>query len=282
MKKIFALLLVLAMVFALCACGQAKTEEPKAEEAAPAEEVVVEETPAEEAPAEEPAAEEPAAEEAPAVMSYEEFAAAENDTAVVIESYLQAKQEYNAEYGNTCLYLQDEDGAYFVYRLACSQEEYDALTVGQKLKVTGFKAEWAGEVEISDASVEVLEAEPWQAEPVNVDEFWGSPDLINYQNQLVSFKDVKVEDYKDGEGNLTGAAFAYQNPDEKSGDLYFQVTKGDTTYEFCVETALVSADSDLYKAVEGLQIGDTVDLEGFLYWYEGPNLHTVGMGVKVN
>ena len=215
-------------------------------------------------------------------MSYEEFAAAETETPVVIESYLQAKQEYNTEYSNTSLYLQDEEGAYFVYRLACSQEEYDALTVGQKLKVTGYKSEWGGEIEIADATIEALEAEPWQAEPIDITEVWGTPDMITYQNRLVSFKDVKVEEYKDGEGNPTGAAFAYQNSEEKSGDLYFQVILGDTTYEFCVETALISADSDLYKAVEGLQIGDTVDLEGFLYWYEGPNLHTTCIGVKAN
>ena len=308
MKKILALLLALAMIFALCACGQPKAEETKTEETkteeapaeetkeeapaeeakeeapaeeakeeAPAEEAKEEEAPAEEAKEEEAPAEEAKEEEAPALMSYADFAAAELDTAVTVESFLQAKQEYNAEYGNTSLYLQDEEGAYFVYRLACTQEEYDALTVGQKLKVTGFKSEWAGEVEITDAKVEALEADPWQAEPLNADDVWGTVDMIANQNRLVSFTDAVVEAYDE-----EGAAFAYQNPEEKSGDLYFKVTKGDTTYEFCVETALVSADSDLYKTVEGLQVGDKVDLEGFLYWYEGPNLHTTGMGVKVN
>jgi len=45
MKKILALLLALCMIFALAACGEAKTEEPKAEDTTPAEEAA----PAEEA-----------------------------------------------------------------------------------------------------------------------------------------------------------------------------------------------------------------------------------------
>ena len=56
MKKILALLLALCMIFALAACGEAKTEEPKTEEPAPVEETTTEET----APVEEPTAEEPA------------------------------------------------------------------------------------------------------------------------------------------------------------------------------------------------------------------------------
>ena len=61
MKKILALLLALCMIFALVACGEAKTEEPAAEEPT-TEEPAAEEPAAEEPAAEEPAAEEPAAE----------------------------------------------------------------------------------------------------------------------------------------------------------------------------------------------------------------------------
>ena len=88
MKKLFALLLALCMIFSLAACGEsaapAATEAPAAEEA-PAEEAPAEEAPAEEAPAEEAPVEETPAEEAPAepeVMSYADYAAAEIDSEV--------------------------------------------------------------------------------------------------------------------------------------------------------------------------------------------------------
>ena len=57
MKKLLALLLALAMIFALAACGEAKTEAPKTEEPAA-------EAPAEEAKDETPAADESGEEDA--------------------------------------------------------------------------------------------------------------------------------------------------------------------------------------------------------------------------
>ena len=41
--------------------------------------------------------------------------------------------------------------------MACSEEDYAKLTPGTKIKVTGYKAEWSGEVEIIDATFEIME-----------------------------------------------------------------------------------------------------------------------------
>ena len=38
--------------------------------------------------------------------------------------------------------------------------------------------------------------------------------------------------------------------------------------------------TDVYKAVKELKIGDTIDMEGFLYWYEGVNPHITSVTVK--
>ena len=50
-------------------------------------------------------------------------------------------------------------------------------------------------------------------------------------------------------------------------------TINDQTYTFTVESYLCGPDTDIYKAVKDFHIGDVIDLEGFLYWYEGPNPH---------
>ena len=50
------------------------------------------------------------------------------------------------------------------------------------------------------------------------------------------------------------------------------MSKDGETYEFCVEFYLCGQDTDVYKAVEALNVGDVIDLEGFLYWYNGANL----------
>ncbi|MCR5372858.1 MAG: hypothetical protein K6E41_05265 [Solobacterium sp.] len=205
------------------------------------------------------------------VMTYAEYADAALDTEVTIEAYVQAHQSWWDD--KITVYAQDPDGAYFLYNMTCTEEDAAKLVEGQKIKVTGFKSEWAGEIEIVDATFEIEEGS-WIAEPVDATELWGTVDMITRQNQKVLFKDLTVEDY--GDGN----AFAYKNAEEKTDDLYFKVTSGDTTYEFIVEFYLTGADTDVYKAVEGLKVGDKIDVEGFLYWYEGPNLHTTKVTVK--
>ena len=205
------------------------------------------------------------------VMTYAECAAADLDTEVTIEAYVQGHQSWWND--QITVYAQDPDGAYFLYNMTCSEEDAKKLVEGQKIKVTGFKSAWAGEIEIVDATFEIEDGN-WIADPVNADDLWGSPDLISRQNQKVVFTDVTILDY--GDGN----AFAYKDAEGKTDDLYFKVSKGDTDYEFIVEFYLTGADTEVYKTVEGLKVGDKVDLEGFLYWYEGPNLHTTKVTVK--
>ena len=52
------------------------------------------------------------------------------------------------------------------------------------------------------------------------------------------------------------------------------------SYNFCVEKYLRDESTDVYKAVEGLKVGDVVDIEGFLYWYNGANLQATSVTVK--
>ena len=63
-------------------------------------------------------------------------------------------------------------------------------------------------------------------------------------------------------------------------DLYFKVSKNGKTYTFTVESYLCGAGTMVYEAVKALKIGDTVDMEGFLYWYEGVNPHITSITVK--
>ena len=201
-----------------------------------------------------------------AVMDHAAYAAAELDTEVVIETTVQATQSWWDE--KITVYAQSEDGAYFIYNMKCSQEDAAKLVPGTKIKVKGFKAEWSGEVEITDATFEFIDGEGYKAEAADVTDLLGKDELIAHQNELVAFKGMTVEAYDE-----SGAAFAYKNAENKTDDLYFKVSKDGVTYDFCVEFYLCGQDTEVYKAVEGLKVGDVVDLEGFLYWYNGANPH---------
>lgn len=206
------------------------------------------------------------------VMTYAEYAAAPIDSEVVVETYVQAKQSWWNNKGT--FYTQDKEGGYFLYELPCTEEEYNKLVPGTKIKVTGYKAEWSGEVEIVDTKYEVLNAKKYIAAPVDVTKAFGTDSISDYQNQFVSVKGMTVE-----AANDSGAAFLYKwnGAGQEGDDLYFNVSVNGKTFTFTVESYLCGADTDVYKAVKNLKVGDVIDIEGFLYWYEGPQPHVTSV-----
>ncbi len=94
MKKITSLLIMCVLVFACIGCGKDGGDE-KSE----------------------------------GVMTYEEYMAVptgDEQQQVVIEAYVQAKQSWWEN--KATVYAQDKDGAYFLYDMACSEEDYAKLT----------------------------------------------------------------------------------------------------------------------------------------------------------
>ena len=280
MKKIVALTLTLVMAFSMVACG-AKTEEAPVAEETVVEEAVAEETTEEVTDAETEAtadAETAATEDVKSegVMTYEEYAAAALDTEVTVETYVQAKQSWWED--KATVYTQDKDGAYFLYEMACSEEDYAKLVPGTKIRVNGYKAEWAGEVEIIEATFEILEGS-YIAEAEDMTAMLASEELVNHQNKFVAFKGMTVEASKDADGNDVAFLYNWDGSGEDGNDLYFNVSLDGQTYTFTVESYLCDNTTDVYAAVKNLQIGDVVDMEGFLYWYEGVNPHITSLTV---
>ena len=207
--------------------------------------------------------------------------AAAVDEAVTIESCVQAKQSYYAEQGTATVYLQDEDGAYFAYDMACTQEEYDAMTEGTRIRVSGYKAEWSGEIEIMDGQLdEILEGDTYVAEPLDVTELLGTDELESHQNQKVKFTGLTVAPSTiDGDTTEYAFLYNYDGSGTQGDDVYFNVEYNGEKYQFLVESYLCDSESEVYKAVEALEIGQTIDCEGFLYWYEGVNPHITSVTV---
>ena len=181
------------------------------------------------------------------------------DAEVVIEGYIQAKQSWWAQdgVGRGTFYLQDGVGGYLLYDMLCTEEEYKQLTIGTKLRVTGYKAQWKGEVEVIDATYEILEGN-YVAKAVDVTDKLGTSDIVNYQNMFVSFK------------GLTVVSVEYQGG-EPGKDIYVTLSYNGETFDFCVESYLTPMGSAVYTAVGALKAGDVIDVEGFAYWYDNEN-----------
>lgn len=245
MKKSCALLLSLSLVLALVGCASGKNEA--------------------------------ADEKSEGVMTYEEYVAAPVDSEVVIETYVQAKQSWWED--KATVYTQDKDGAYFLYDMACSAEDYEKLTPGTKIKVTGYKAEWSGEVEIADAVFEIEEGN-YVAEAVDATAWLGTDELIQHQNEFASFKGMTVEASTDADGNEVAYLYNWDGSGQEGDDLYFNASINGETYTFTIESYLCDNTTEVYTAVKNLSVGDVIDMEGFLYWYEGVNPHITAVTVK--
>ena len=94
--------------------------------------------------------------------------------------------------------------------------------------------------------------------------FANSEDLIGYQNYLVSVKGAVVSAAPMYKWNGSGA---------EGDDIYLSVTIGEATYTLVVESYLHGNGSEVYEAAEALVVGDVIDVEMFLYWYDGPQPH---------
>ncbi len=200
------------------------------------------------------------------IMSYDEYVAAELETEVTIACWVQATQSWWED--KITVYAADENGAYFLYEMACSQADAAKLVPGTLLKVTGTKSEWAGEVEVVDATFQFVDGgESYIAKAEDLTQVLGTDDMIKYQNQLALFTGMTVKE------------ISYKN-DEPGDDIYVTLTKDGEDYSFCVERYLTDPDTEVYKTVGTLKAGDTVDVEGFVYWYEGMNPHITKITVK--
>ena len=231
MKRLLAVLMILVMaVSVFVACDKTEDDTPKVDPNAKSE----------------------------GVMTYAQYDAAALDDAVVIEAFVQAKQSWWEN--KATVYLQDGEGAYFVYNMACTEADYAKLTKGTKIKVTGNKAAWDGEIEIVDATFEFAGTDTYVAEATDVTALLGKDELIKKQNMFVKFTDMTVVsiEFKNG---------------EPGDDIYVTLSKDGAEYSFCVEKYLTDTDTQVYKDVSALKAGDVIDVEGFLYWWNAPNTH---------
>lgn len=258
LKKVMAVATAMVMSFSLVACGTdtaVETEETVSETEVAASGLAV---------------------DGLEFMSYEEYAEAELDTEVTVLCMVQATQSWWEN--KITVYAQDYDGAYFIYNMACSEEDAANLVPGTTILVTGFKSEWSGEIEITDATFEFVDYEGEVFDPVDLTEHFGDEEFLHdYQNEFFSMSGLTVEAIGDnGEAFL----YSYDGSGSQGDDLYFKVSNGETSATFTVESYLTGADTDVYQAVEGLNVGDTIDVEGFLYWYEGVNPHITSVTVR--
>ena len=244
MKKFLALLLTLALALSLVACTLPNNDRDDDDEDKTVEKF-------------------DPSKKSKGVMTYEEFMAAEIDSEVTVEAFVQGHQSWWDN--KITVYAQDLDGGYFFYELECSEEDAAKLVPGTRIKVKGTKAEWGGEIEIMNGTLEILEGR-WIAPAADLTDLLGTDELEAKMNTLAAFKGLTVKEisYKNG---------------TPGDDIYLTLSLGENDYSFCVEIYLTGENSNVYKTVGELEAGDVVDVECFVYWYNGANPHITSIKV---
>lgn len=246
MKKLLALLLALCMVMAFAACQPADNTPDTPDVHAKSD----------------------------GVMTHAEYIAAEVGTEVTVECFVQSTQSWWED--KITIYAQDKDGGYFLYNMACSKELAEELVPGTKIRAKGEKAVWSGEIEIMEGTIEVLEGS-YIAEAVDVTAELGTDALESKQNMLASFKGMTVVAKTDSEGNEVPFLYKWNGAGAEGDDIYFDVSVNGATYTFTVESYLTADGTDVYEAAQALQVGDVIDMTGYLYWYEGVQPHIISI-----
>lgn len=206
-------------------------------------------------------------------LSHADFIKAEVGTEVSVQGYIQDRCTwYN---GAASFYFQDSNGGYYVYNLACTEDEYkNTLTVGADLFVTSQKAEWRGEVEVD--YTKVTENAKWEIASKSTKVYPATKVADIATATLDKYKNTKVAT---GELEVTKAPFTswedYSLTPAAGADVYFAVKdSAGNELTFVVEAYLEDSQygSATYTAVTELAVGDKVELEGFVYYYDAPQM----------
>ena len=281
MKKIIALLLALVMTLSLAACAGSSEPTSEPTDATEATDVTEATDATEESTEAAPTSLETTIPQ-DGMMTYEEYIAAELDTEVVIKTTIQARQSWWDN--KATFYTQDNDGAYFIYEMPCTEEDYAKLTPGTTIWVKGYKGEWAGEVEIMEAQFQIIDAPIPAITVAALSEKLGTEELINYQNFKALFRNATVVASTNAAGEEVPFMYGWDGSGEAGtdADLYFNLEINGVTQTFVVEyytcddAGNYGDQTAVYQAVQNLQIGDTIDtIFCFMYWYEGAQPHVV-------
>lgn len=254
MKKLIAILLVLVMAMSLAACGAEKEADNGGNTFDPSH-------------------------KSEGVMTHAEYLAAAEQAEVTVEAFVQAKQGWWE--GKVTVYAQDPVGGYFAYNMECSEADAAKLVPGTLIRIKGSKTVYNGLVEIMNGKLDaILTDGTWIAPVTDVTSMLATSEGLEAEmNKKVAFKGLTIE----GRGEMNEAfQYGWDGSGEagSDSDLYFNASYEGTTYTFVVEYYLTGAESAVYQAVQGLQVGDVVDLEGFMYWYEGVQPHITSVTKK--
>lgn len=188
-------------------------------------------------------------------MTYEEYAAAKSGDSILIQGWITHPHDYSSSYGNASVWLQDENGGYYAYRVAVkSQREWDTyFKVGNKIAIEGKKSPYNGWDEVGSGCKYyfIKDAEQKQFDTKDITSIWGSNAANSKASTAVQNQKVKV------------TAKVTSIPSYNSEDMILGLSvNGQSDYSAYLKDAYVGSIPE--GTFSDLQIGYTIEIEGIV------------------
>lgn len=194
-------------------------------------------------------------------FTWAEYAAAADDTTVVVSGTITALIAKSKGNSSNCIYLQDNDGGYYVYNLGSDPVADLGLKIGNSIRVTGTRSTYSGTYEITNASVEVLDTGVTEVAPADYTDIYLAAEtlkdaaLTEKQGLLVTLKGVTIV------GIGSDATYYQFNLGDKATPSYARLSSS-----VCPITADEQA---AFKESYNANIGKLADVTGILTLYDG-------------
>ena len=131
-------------------------------------------------------------------LSWADYVAAADDSTVVVKGVVTGIMAKSKGNSTNCLYLQDNDGGYYVYKMDTDPVTDDKVEVGMTVRVSGTRATYSGTYEITNAKVEIVDQNKTAVTAVDFTEkFKNASDLKDaaitaQQGMLVTLKGIEI------------------------------------------------------------------------------------------
>ena len=188
-------------------------------------------------------------------MTYEEYAACESGDSIVIQGYITHPHDYSSSYANGSVWLQDDNGGYYAYRVKVnSQREWDTyFKEGNKIAIVGKKSPYNGWDEVGSGCTYyyIKDAEPKKYDFEDVTSLWGGLKPDSKEAQAVQNKKVTV--------TAKVASIDEYNSEDMTVGL---TVNGQTGYGAYFKDSYLGALPENY--LSDLEVGYTIKIEGIV------------------
>ncbi len=195
------------------------------------------------------------------VFSYAQYAAAEDDSALVVEGIVIGIFSKSNGSSSNGLYLQDanNEGGYYVYNLTDDPSADLGIKIGMTVNVTGVKDTYNGLYEIVNATVAITDETIKEVAPVDYTEAYtkaaalNEAALVERQSMLVTVKGVEI----------TGQ-------ETESGYYKFKLADKEAYVRISSSNNCISKeDIESFKKIHTDNFGYTADVTGIVQLYSG-------------